>query len=212
MADFVEKQEVNAVNRFGFAGFLLCVFMTGCLSRMPLRDLPGQPAITPEQRSAMQSRIYRAAPDTVFAGTIAVLQDIGWKLDSVDRASGLIRATTEKRLEPLGPQEEKVTDYDFRREAIKKRTTEKDQWTRWEEMVIHTEPWPGGMTQQRIVFSRRGALPAMSYADRMHRRDVMINAPAREEAVELLLPEVYADVFQRIDRAVTERISQQGGY
>ncbi|MGD9874504.1 MAG: hypothetical protein AB7T27_09575 [Kiritimatiellia bacterium] len=195
-----------------FVSLMSCMLLSGCLSRMPMRDISGQPEITPEQRAGMQSRIYRAAPDTVFAGTIAVLQDIGWKLDSVDRASGLIRATTEKRLEPLGPQEEKVTDFDFRREAISKRTTEKDQWTRWEEMVIHTEPWPGGMTQQRIVFSRRGSLPAMSYADRIHRREVMINAPAREESVELLLPEVYADVFTRINKAVTERISRQGDH
>lgn len=162
--------------------------------------------LTSEKRAAIQSRVYKAGPDVVFSGTVAVLQDLGWKIDTAYRASGLIRASTEKRLEPLGPKEEKIHNYEFRKNAIEERTTEKDQWTRWEEMVIHTEPWPDNSTRQRIVFSRCGSLPAMSYSSEVDGRDVMINAPPREESVELQLPEVYSDIFERIDTAVTARV------
>lgn len=184
----------------------LCLLLAGCSSTPETPVV--RPSISSADRTAMQSCTYFAPMDVVFAATIATLQDLGWQLDVVDKDSGLIRATTQKRLEPLGPQEEKITNYQFRRQAIQQRTSEKDQWTRWEEMVIHTEPWTGGQTRQRLIFNRHGSLPALSYKTKLEGREGMINAPAREERVEMELREVYADVFARITRAVSERTSK----
>ena len=182
----------------------LLLLLTGCRS---IKELPViNPPLSSADRAAIQSCMYYAPVDVVFSATIATLQDLGWALDTVDKASGLIRATTQKRLEPLGPQEERITDFEFRRQTIQKRTSEKDQWTRWEEMVIHTEPWSNGQTRQRLVFNRHGSLPALSYKTKLEGKEGMINAPAREERVEMELREVYADVFARITKAVSERV------
>ncbi len=185
---------------------LAALLLAGCKGTEPrvVRPLNG-PDVAPEERAAMQTRIFPASEDVVFAATVSVLQDLGWKLDTVDRASGMIRASTEKRLEPLGPKEEKSGNFEWRRTAIKKRSSEKDQWTRWDEMVAHIEKWPPDRTSQRIVLTRRGSLPAMSYPARVDKRDVIINAPAKEESVEIQLDDVYSTLFQRIEKAIRER-------
>ena len=74
-------------------------------------------------------------------------------------------------------------------------------------MVAHIEKWPGKQARARIVLSRHGTLPAMSYPARVDKRDVIINAPAKEESVEVNLGEVYAEFFQRIEKAVAARIA-----
>jgi len=184
---------------------LAIVALAGCQKPpKPTRPITSA-GMAPEERSTMQTRIFSAPEDAVFAATVAVLQDLGWKLDTVDRASGMIRASTAKRLEPLGPKEENITSFEWRRTAIQKRTSEKDQWMRWDEMVAHIEKWPKDQTSQRIVLSRRGSLPAMSYPARIDRRDVIINAPAKEESVEIQLGDVYDTLFQRIEKAIRER-------
>ncbi len=183
---------------------VLLLLLTGCRSTPETPEV--RPPLSSADRTAIQSCTYYAPVDVVFSATIATLQDLGWELDTVDKASGLIRATTQKRLEPLGPQEEAITNYKFRRQTIQRRTSEKDQWTRWEEMVIHTEPWTGGQTRQRLVFNRHGSMPALSYKTKLEGKEGMINAPAREERVEMELREVYADVFARITKAVAERV------
>lgn len=184
---------------------LASLLLAGCQSRPHAQGPASTPGMVPAERTAMQTRIFPASEDVVFAATVAVLQDLGWKLDTVDRASGMIRASTEKRLEPLGPKEENITSFEWRRTAIQKRTSEKDQWTRWDEMVAHIEKWPGDQTSARIVLSRRGSLPAMSYPARVDKRDVIINAPAKEESVEIQLADVYDALFQRIEKAIRER-------
>lgn len=198
-------------------GVMLSVFgvallaLAGCSSPVPP---PPRVALTPEERANAQTRLYEAPFDTVFAATLAVLQDLGWSLDSVDKSSGLIRATTRKRLEKLSPVEENIADYDLRLKTIKSRADPQSQWTRWEVITIHTEPWKEGRTRQRIVVLRWGSLPPMSYPARIEgegssrRKDVVINAPAKEVSVELDLPEPYAALFARINRAAAERLSR----
>ncbi len=189
-------------------GLALCA-LSGCVGQRWNGDAPAAREVLPAERTEMQTRLLDASEETVFAATVAVMQELGWKLDTVDRAAGIIRATTEKRLEPLGPKEETITSYEWRRAAIKQRAAEKDQWTRWDEMVCHIEKWPGGRTSQRITLSRRGNLPAMSYPARVDKRDVMINAPAKEESVEILLADVYEALFRAIDKAVVARQTGQ---
>lgn len=194
-----------------FAPVLLALWGVGCTMQAPLvlRREPQVP--TPEERNAMQSHVYEAPLDLVFASTIAVLQDIGWQLNSVDKASGLIRAGTAKRPEALSPKEEKITDFELRKKTVQKRKDAMDKWMRWEEMTIHTEPWAGGKTRQRIVMVRSGSLPPMTYVMKSKdtkAREVMVNAPAQEESVEILLPEVYGDLFDRVQKAIEKRQGQ----
>ena len=185
---------------------LMLPLVTSCQSRRGGAQLPSRtPAPTLTERAAMQTRVFNTSPGVLFAATIAVLQDLEWKLDSVDHAAGIIRASNLRRLEPLGPREETITSFEWRRKAIKQRASEKDQWTRWDTMVIHIESWPNQQARARIIVSRNGSLPAMSYPERVDRRDVIINAPAKEEAVELLLPEVYDALFKQIRSAVLDR-------
>ena len=74
------------------------------------------------------------------------------------------------------------------------------------------EPWGDGKSRQRIVLNLRGTLPSMSYIERQGGsvfrggRDVVINAPAVEQSVEVELPEAYSDLFDRIDIAVGHRV------
>lgn len=167
--------------------------------------LPRPEPLAQPERAAMQTRVFPVSEGVLFSATIAVLQDLEWKLDTVDRAAGLIRASNLRRLEPLGPREETIASFEWRRKAIKSRSSEKDQWTRWDSMVVHIEKWPRQQSRARIIISRNGSLPAMSYPARVDKRDVIINAPAKEEAVELLLPEVYDVLFKQIEQAVLDR-------
>lgn len=184
---------------------LAALLLAGCQMKRGMKVTVQSSDVAPGDRNAMQTRIFPATEGAVFAATVAVLQDLGWKLDTVDRAGGIIRASTEKRLEPLGPKEEKITSFEWRRKAIQKRASEKDQWTRWDELVAHIETWPGKQARERIVLSRAGSLPAMSYPSRVDKRDVIINAPAKEESLEIVLAEVYAALFTRIEAAVLDR-------
>ncbi len=194
------------MTRHGACGWVLtALLLAGCQMKHKMMVPVNSSDVLPEERAAMQTRIFPAAEEVLFAATVAVLQDLGWTLDTVDRSSGIIRASTEKRLEPLGPKEEKIASFEWRRAAIQKRTSEKDQWTRWDEMVAHIEKWPAQQARERIVLSRCGSLPAMSYPARVDKRDVVINAPAKEESLEIHLAEVYASLFQSIDQAIQER-------
>ena len=188
-------------------GILLgALLLAGCETMRPAKTTaPPDKTPTPEERAAMQTQTFPAREGVVFAATIAVLQDLEWKLDKVDRAAGLIQASNPRRLEPLGPREETSTNFEWRRAAIKRRTSEKSQWTRWDSMVIHLEKWPQRQTRCRAILSRNGTLPAMSYPAKVNKQDVIINAPAKEESVDLLLPEVYESFFKRLEAAVLDR-------
>jgi hypothetical protein len=193
--------------------WILCglLLLAGCAAPRPAETPPAP--LSPDARAAMQMRYYAAPVDVVFAATIAVLQDLQWELDTIDKASGILRAVTARRFEPLSPSEETMTDFSLRRRTFEARATARDQWARWEEMLIHIEPWREGRVRERIVMTRRGSLPALTYHTRqgggfMRRgQDVWVNAPPREDAVEVIFPEVYDDVFDRIEAAVARRLA-----
>lgn len=195
---------------------MVAVVLSGCRQLMPVAPPPAA-ELTIEQRRAMQTRVYEAAADPVFAATIATLQDLGWTLDGVDKAAGLIRASTARRLEAIGPEDEKEHDLEQRKRTVQMRADVSKKWSRWKEVVIHIEPWAAGKARQRIVMNLRGTLPAMSYRERQeegvfHRgREVLINAPATEQSVEVDVPEAYKDFFDRIDAGVQQRVGTGGG-
>lgn len=198
--------------KHGFT-WALCILAVGC-QHPAMVGKPAPEMISPEQRAGMQTRTLQAPFDIVFASTLATLQDLGWQLGVVDKDSGLIRATTAKRSEALSPSEERITDYDFRRRAFEERSTAMDKWTRWEEATIHTEPWGASGVRQRIVILRRGSLPPMTYRTTSSAfsikkaKEVLVNAPAQEDSVELLLPEAYSDLFDRIGTEIGKRQAQ----
>ena len=147
------------MNQWVKSGMVLAAsLLAGCVIQQKIGETVRTREVLPEERARMQTRVYPATEEAVFGATVSVLQELGWTLDSADRASGIIRSSNEKRLEPLGPKEENITNYEWRRKTIKKRASEKDQWTRWDEMVIHIEKWPGAKCRQRIVLSRNSAV------------------------------------------------------
>ena len=189
---------------------LLALLLAGC--QTPFIK-PAEPKLPlPAERAAMQTMIFTGRVDLVFAATIAVLQDVGWRLDVVDKPAGLIRATTAHKNESLGPEDELGLNLQTRQETIRLHADVTQKWSRWQELVIHTEPWNGGaQTRQRIILTLRGTLPAMSYHEEQggawyrRGRDVLIHAPPVEQAVEVELPEAYRDLFERIEKALRQR-------
>jgi hypothetical protein len=188
------------------------VLLVGAGCQTPLLRPPEPKLPQPAERAAMQTMVFTGKVDTVFSATIAVLQDTGWKLDVVDKPAGLIRAVTARKTESLGPEDERELNLQTRQETIRLHADITQKWARWQELVIHTEPWSGGaQTRQRIVLTLRGTLPAMSYYEEQNGtwyrrgRSVLIHAPPAEQAVEVDLPEAYRDFFERIEKALRQR-------
>jgi len=165
------------------------------------------------ERAAMQTRGFAASLDTVFSSTVAVLQDRDWKILKADLASGIIQAESRRRVEALSPKEESLTDVKTRKKLVEQRDSAADQWTRWDTLTIHIEPW-GNQVRERITMSRCGALPPMTYKKYINSsffskgREVTVNAPASEESAEMLFPEVYAEFFGQIEKAIGVRQAQ----
>ena len=97
------------MNRYVARGLALAALLVlaGCQIKQRMMVTVAPADVLPEERAAMQTRTYAVADEVVFAATVAVLQDLGWNLDAADRASGIIRASTAKRLEPLLRRAEK---------------------------------------------------------------------------------------------------------
>jgi hypothetical protein len=199
---------------FALAGLSLLLCENGCRHIVSLAP-PEKPMLSVEQRRELQTHVYAAPLDVVFAATIAVFQDLGWTLETVDKPSGLIRVSTVKRPDSFGPEDEQDYDVQRRREMSAYRADPSKKWMRWREAVVHMEPWDQG-TRQRIVLNLQGALPAMSYRERERSstlrrgREVEIHAPPAEQTVEVALPEAYRDLFARIEAAVQQRMSMRG--
>lgn len=197
------------------AGAVLLIgagWVSGCAT--PGKGGKDPAILTPAERTAMQTRTYAAPQDTVWAATLDVLLDLQWNVSTADRATGLLRATTHKRQEALSPTEERLTDFRQRKRTVQERSAAMKKWSRWEALTIHTESWGANQTRQRMILTRCGARPSMTYRTHedggfLRRGDeVLVNAPVQEETVEVDLPEVYADVFDRIEKAVRLRLSR----
>lgn len=197
----------------GMVTVVASLLLYSCRHVLPPAPPPHAP-LSIEQRRQMQTHNYDAGYDVVFASTIAVFQDLGWILETVDKPSGMIRATTAKKPDVFGPEDELDYDPQHRRETSAERAAAYKKWQRWREAMVHTEPWGAG-SRQRIVLTLRGSLPAMSYRDEMggglfrRGREVLINALPVEQTIEVTLPEAYSDFFERIQQAVNQRKALQ---
>ena len=191
------------------AAIALVLLFTSCQAPRTVLSPPHVPS--PDERATMQTNIYAGQYDMVFAATIAVLQDTGWRLDVVDKPAGLIRAISAHKAESLGPEDERSTNLQNREAAVRLHADITRKWARWQELVIHTEPWGMEHTRQRIVLNQRGTLPAMSYSEEQngtwyrHGRQVLVHAPPEEQTVEVDLPEAYRHLFERIQKALIQR-------
>lgn len=187
--------------------WLVLLTVAGCASVPPA---PPAEIMTPEERTAMQSCLIDGTVDTVMAATIEVLQDKGWSILKADRGTGLLQAETERRLEALGPAEEGLNDYAARERRVRDRQVPEDQWTRWERVTVHIEPW-NEMARLRLVLVRCGSQSPMSYDKRVdgsffsRGRVATVNVPPREESCEVLYAEVYEDWMDRVARAAQLR-------
>ena len=170
--------------------------------------------ISAEERARMQTTVYTGSYETVFASTLAVLQDQGWHFDTVDKPAGLIRATTERKTAALGPEDERSRDMAALQKTIRQNADVTKKWSRWKELVIHTEPWGANNVRQRIVMNLRGSLPSMSYTEEQggglftSGRMVTINAPPTEQTVEVAISEAYTDIFERVGKGLRQRQSR----
>lgn len=65
---------------------LMVLFLVGCAATAPQSDM------TPLEIQSMQTRDYEESADVVFPSVVSVFQDLGYTIESADRASGFINA------------------------------------------------------------------------------------------------------------------------
>lgn len=164
--------------------------------------------LTTQQRSAMQTKELNGTFDTGFTATISVLQDEGWQIKVVDKPSGIIQAASLKRQSIIGPVEDwhSKADPDYI-ENLKKDAVKKGsgllEWTRWEQLTVHIEPWGKNTIRVRITITKFGSLPSntYSYSDK---KDIQKTTTigAKEQSMVLEDPATYQYLFQKIQRAI----------
>jgi hypothetical protein len=173
---------------------------------------PGPQPLSTLQRAAMQTKELQGDFDTAFAATISVMQDEGWQIDVVDKQSGIIQASSLKRQDIIGPAEDWYAEHDarYRDKLIKKAKKEKHgaglvEWTRWERLTAHIEPWAKDTVRHRITITKFGSLPTTyGAADKKERGDIRTQG-GKEQSVIIENPATYQYLFQQIQRAVFVR-------
>jgi hypothetical protein len=198
---------------FVVGAMLQIAFLSGCASRGPVVYQP--PPLTAAEREEIQTRTFDADFALAFSAVIAVLQDNAWDLQDIQRESGVIMAYTRKRSDTIGPAEDWRRDLEIKKKK-KVKAKEKDegasiinQWTRWEKLTAHIEPWGSGKSRVRISIVNFGSLPAVTYSypvDSMFsRKNITVNAQATEEQVVVEDPVAYAKEFTKIEKAIADR-------
>lgn len=167
------------------------------------------PPLSVQQRSAMQTKELEGDYDIGFAATISVLQDEGWQLEVVDKASGIIQAVSLKRQDIIGPNEDWYAENDagYRDAKIKDAKDRKislSEWNRWEQLTCHIEPWGENRIRQRITITAFGSLPTntFSYAGKKKDTQQIMTSGGKEQSRIVEDPARYQYLFQQIQRAV----------
>lgn len=192
--------------------FFTLVMLCACATNRPSKAGPA--ALEPLQRGAMQTRELQGDFETAYAATLSVLQDHGWQLDTIDKASGIIQASSLKHQDILGPEDEWRRRDSKAFEAWKREVTGEDgaeplpKWTRWEQLTAHIEAWGPGTVRERVSIVQCGACPSMTrtVTERsmfgLRTRERTVAEPAREQSVQVDNPGVYVRLFEEIGRAV----------
>lgn len=178
----------------------------GCIKK-PAMIPPYQP-LSSQQRASMQTKELGGDFDTGFVATISVLQDEGWQIEVVDKASGIIQASSLKRQDFIGPSQDRYAERDSKyRQKLSKEAEDKGitqlEWTRWQQLTSHIEPWGKGTIRQRITITRNGTLPSNTYSyDYKNGRQKVTTTGGKEQSIVVENPATYQYLFQQIQRAI----------
>lgn len=194
-------------------GCILCIallFIIPLLSPCAQKKgrLTPPPALSIQQRAAMQTKELEGTFDVGFSATISVLQDEGWQIEVVDKASGIIQARSLKRQDIIGPREDWYAEHDAGyRNTLIKATRDKGHevtgWTRWEQLTSHLEPWGKEKIRQRITITKFGSLPSntFSYSEKKENQKI-VTLGGQEQSMIVENPALYQYLFQQIQRAI----------
>jgi hypothetical protein len=194
--------------------FISMLVLTGCMGGAG--SLIAPPPLSSQQRAAMQTKELQGDYRTAFAATISVLQDEGWQIDVVDRESGIIQASSLKRQDVIGPAEDWLAEQDkqYRDKLIKKAKDSSSglpEWTRWEQLTAHIEPWGKTTVRQRISITRFGSLPPNTFSQSDKKgRDKILTASGKEQSIIVENPATYQYLFQQIQRSIFIREGLSG--
>lgn len=206
---------MNMTRSFNFfvPGLMCLALFSGCYSVPPRVET----RMTPMQRSAMQTKELPGTYQAAFRATISVLQDHGWSIDVVDMESGIIQASSTRRKEVVGPEDDYRADTDpliekTRRKLSRFKGSKKvasPMWTRWDKVTVHIEPWGENTVRERVTVVRAGSLPSGFYyypcpkAFGYGKKKVRITGHEQEVVVED--PQTYQALFQQIRKAIFVR-------
>jgi hypothetical protein len=174
------------------------------------------PPLSSQQRSSMQTKELDGNFATAFAATISVLQDEGWELIEVDRESGIIQASSLKRQDIIGPAEDWYAERDSGyRDKLTKQAKKSEsglaEWTRWEQLTSHIEPWGKKTVRQRITITKFGSLATHTYSFSDKKgRDKISTDGGKEQSLIIENPATYQYLFQQIQRAIFIRQGLSG--
>jgi hypothetical protein len=194
---------------FRFYGVVLtAVFLlNGCFSGTG-RLTPPPPPLSSQQRAAMQTKELSGDFTTSFSATISVLQDEGWQIDVVDRESGIIQSSSLKRQDSIGPAEDWYAEQDAAyRDTLAKKARKAEtalpEWTRWERLTAHIEPWGSKTVRFRLTIIKCGSLATSTYnfSDDKGSPKTSVTG-GKEQSLVVENPATYQYLFQQIQRAV----------
>jgi hypothetical protein len=178
-----------------------CFFGTGRLT-------PPPPPLSSQQRAAMQTRELSGNFATAFSATLSVLQDEGWQIDVVDKESGIIQASSLRRQDTIGPGEDWYAEQEsaYRDNLVKsarKNETAIPEWTRWERLTAHIEPWGKNTVRHRITITKSGSLTPSTYSFSGKGGGQKISTTGgKEQSLVIENPATYQYLFQQIQRAI----------
>lgn len=174
------------------------------------------PLLSIQQRAAMQTKELGGDFDTAFSATISVLQDEGWQIEVVEKSSGIIQASSLKRQDMIGPEEDWYATNDPNyRDNMKKEFNNKGyampEWTRWEQLTSHIENWGMNRIRQRVTITKFGFLPPSTFSHlEKEVQQKIVTTGGKEQSILLDDPSIYQYLFQRIQRAIFIRQGLHG--
>ena len=194
--------------------FAAVLLLNGCFLGTGRLIMP--PPLSSQQRGAMQTKELNGDFTTAFSAALSVLQDEGWQIDVVDKASGIIQASSLKRQDSIGPAEDWYAEQDTAyRDSIvkkaKKAETAIPEWTRWERLTAHIEQWGKKTVRVRLTIIKCGSLSSSTYSIPDNRGSQKTSTSGgKEQSMVIENPATYQYLFQQIEHAVFIREGLDG--
>ena len=208
-------------------GLVVCLFAAfafGQSSRRSRRNEappPPEPQLSLAQISQIQTREFEADFDVAYRATVAVLLERGWQLETTDKETGLIQATSLHTQDVIGPNRDNLTndpEIEATREEMRNFRGREGMsfptWTRWERLTILLEPWGANRIRGRISIVKRGSLASGKHLYPNPRifgyGGKKILESGQEQSVMVLDPKSYEVLFQSIEEAIALRAGIRG--